>query len=164
MANGVPIGSSLVGKSVTIGQTPAVAGGKVGTWLALKPAAGVTAAKATGGAVACPVVKAKAVAMTAPAAKFQTVALTTAPAAKAATGATAAKGAAAGATAAKSAVAGGTIWKGTGLSLGLGLGLGALGPIIIAGVGVTAAYGYWRSHREEALEEASDEALVAAQE
>ena len=42
-----------------------------------------------------------------------------------------------------------TIWNGKGLSLGLGLGLGAWGPAIIGAIGVSAAYGYWRSKQEE---------------
>ena len=89
MANASPAISGMVGKTVTVGQAPMVAGGQQGAWIALKPAAGATASKVTGGAAAAKVaapaaVKAKSVAMVAPLAKAQTVAMTsTVPAAKA---------------------------------------------------------------------------------
>ncbi len=134
MANGTAA-SNLVGKSVMVGKAPAIAGGNTSSWLVLKPAA---AKGAVGGATAK-----SAAATVAPTLKMQTVAMTTTtPAATAAAGKAATAG-----TVAKSAAAGGTIWKGTGLSLGLGLGLGAWGPVILAGVGASAAYGYWRSRR-----------------
>ena len=133
MANATPTISTLVGKTVTIGKAPLVAGGNTGCWVALKPTAVATASKAAGGTVAvkaaAPIVKAKSVAMT-----------TMSPAAKVAGGANFAKGAATSAT----------IWNGSGLSLGLGLGLGIWGPVIVAGIGATAMYGYIRSRREEA--------------
>ena len=43
----------------------------------------------------------------------------------------------------KGAVAGGVACKG--LSLGLGIGLGPLGPMVLAGLGMAAAYSLWRS-------------------
>jgi hypothetical protein len=161
MANGANAASGLVGKTVIVGKAPAIAGANASSWLVLKPAATATGAKAAGTATAAKVAapmaaKAKAVAMTAPMAKFQTVAMTTAPAAGAgagATGASVAKSAVSTGAIAKGAATGGTIWKGTGLSLGLGLGLGAWGPVILAGVGVSAAYGYWRTRREDVSDE-----------
>ncbi|MEO5342691.1 MAG: hypothetical protein H7842_05030 [Gammaproteobacteria bacterium SHHR-1] len=143
MANGTAA-SNLVGKSVVVGKAPVIAGGNTSTWLALKPAA-ATGAKTAGAATA----KSAAAASTAPAAlKMQTVAMTTTTPAAAAAGKTAAAG-----TAAKSVATGGTIWKGTSLSLGLGMGLGVWGPVILAGVGASAAYGYWRSRRNSGSEE-----------
>jgi hypothetical protein len=131
MANSAPALSSLVGKSVTIGQAPLVAG-KTGSWLVLKPAAGMTATKALAGSAV--VAKAGGTA----AAKSAAITMPTA-------------------TAVKTAAAGGTIWKGTGLSLGLGLGLGAWGPAILAGIGATAVYGYWKNKKE--LAAMSDEEI-----
>ncbi|MBF0470155.1 MAG: hypothetical protein HQL48_02150 [Gammaproteobacteria bacterium] len=190
--------TGMIGKTVTVGAPPMVAG-NTGHFIALKPVAASAAAKggtaglaaksmaakgaaAKGGAaMAAPkcAAAAKTVAVAAPkcamagagGASMQTVAMTNVVApAGAATTAAAAAPAAAGtaaqtgtaaakagtamaattkATTAGAAVKGGTIWKGTGMSLGLGLGLGVWGPIILAGVGATAAYGYFRGRKAE---------------
>ncbi len=164
---------SLVGKSVTIGQAPMIAGGNVGKWLVLKPTIGV-AGKAVAGAG------------TAGAGKFVTVSATVsksapvagagikgsvaAAAGKGAIGKTAVTGAAAAgkgaigktavtgaAVAAKSAAATGTIWTGTGLSLGLGLGLGAWGPAILLGAATLGGYYYFsRKKKDTELESGKD--------
>ncbi|MBF0255421.1 MAG: hypothetical protein HQL47_02945 [Gammaproteobacteria bacterium] len=155
LANGT-MASNLVGKTVMVGKAPTIAGGNAANWLVLKPAGSATAVKAAGAAAGAKTAGATAAKATAPMIKMQTVALTTTTTGAttgAATGvtqaATAGKTLAAG-SAAKTVAASGTIWKGTGLSLGLGLGLGAWGPVILAGVGASAAYGYWRSKRNAA--------------
>ena len=137
MANAAPAASSMVGKTVVIGQAPIVSGGAQGSWLVLKPMAGATIGKAAGGTVA-----AKAAGTAASKAAGGTVAAKTmgaagvAGVAAGATGPTAAGAAAAG--------AGGAMAHTTGLSLALGF-LGGLGPVILTGVGIGAVYGIWRN-------------------
>jgi hypothetical protein len=150
MANGTAMSSNLVGKSFVIGKAPTIAGGNASSWLVLKPTAGATAAKTVGaGAASAKAGTASVAKASAPLVKAQTVAFTTTPAATAGS-ATAAKTAAATGATVKGMATSGTIWKGTGMSLGLGLGLGAWGPVILAGIGASAAYGYWRSKRQTA--------------
>lgn len=56
LANNAPVASSLIGKSVSVGQAPMVAGGNnIGSWLMLKPSAAATAAKSAGGVAAAKV-------------------------------------------------------------------------------------------------------------
>lgn len=145
---------SLIGKSVTIGKAPMVAGSSAGKWLVLQPSIGA-AGKAAAGAG------------TAGAGKFVTVGATlgkSAPAAaagiKGSVAAAAGKGVvgktAVTAAAAKTA-ASGTIWTGTGLSLGLGLGLGAWGPALLLGAATLGGYYYFsRKKKDEDLEENKD--------
>ena len=76
-ANAAPVAASMVGKTVTIGQAPMVAGGNQGTWLVLKSTAGATTAKAAGTVAAA---KGSAVAMktaVAPTLKMKAVAMGT---------------------------------------------------------------------------------------
>ena len=55
---------------------------------------------------------------------------------------------------AKGVIAGGSVVGGKGISLGLGIGLGLWGPMILAGLGVAAAYALWKSQGAvEALNE-----------
>lgn len=137
MANAAPM-SGMVGKSVVVGKAPLVAGGKTGTaWLSLKPVAAATTAKTVAGGT---VVAGAATATPANAIQMKTVAMTKVAVASP-------KAAAAGAIVAKGGATGGTIWKGTGLGLGVGLGLGIWGPIIVAGVGAAAVYGYVKSRK-----------------
>ncbi|MEO5342969.1 MAG: hypothetical protein H7842_06465 [Gammaproteobacteria bacterium SHHR-1] len=156
MANGTAMSSNLVGKSFIIGKAPAIAGGNTSTWLVLKPAGSATAAKVAASTTTAKVASSAASAKasgaaiakaSAPLVKAQTIAFNAAPAATAGS-ATAAQTAAATSATVKGVATGGTIWKGTGLSLGLGLGLGAWGPVLVAGIGASAAYGYWRSKRQ----------------
>ncbi|MEO5337054.1 MAG: hypothetical protein H7841_09190 [Magnetospirillum sp. WYHS-4] len=124
--------TSFLGKTVTVGKAPLMAGDPGTTWLALKPVASATATKATASGSAL----AKAAALTKPAVGLSKIAVGSG---KAIVGATAVK-----------TVAAGTIWTGTGLSLGLGLGLGAWGPALLAGVVGLAGYGYYRNRRARA--------------
>lgn len=143
MANAAPTVSSMVGKSVTIVKAPLIAGGKTGTsWLAIQPTAAATTAKLASGAsvatatsVGSGTVQAKTIAMTTPLAPKAAV-----------TAGSAVKGSGMGLAAATKS---GSIWKGTGAGLGLGLGLGIWGPVIVAGVGVAAIYGYVRVNRSK---------------
>ncbi len=128
---------ALVGKTVTVGQSPLVAG-NAGKWLVLQTGAGMSTKAAAATAVA-----AKSVYM----AKGVTVAGTVSKGAATAKTAIAGKTLAA-ATAAKGAAAGGTIWTGTGFSLGLGLGLGAFGPVLLGAAAAAAGYGFYR-HRQD---------------
>ena len=123
---------ALVGKTVTVGKSPLVAG-NAGKWLVLQTGAGMPAKAAAATAVA-----AKNVYM----AKGVTVAGTVSKGAATAKTAVAGKTLAA-ATAVKAA-AGGTIWTGTGFSLGLGLGLGVWGLLLPPpGMGCTATARIW---------------------
>jgi hypothetical protein len=148
---------SLVGKTVTIGKAPMVAGSSAGKWLVLQPSIGAVGKAAAG-------------AGTAGASKFVTVGATAgksapamgtgikgsiaAAAGKGAIGKTAVTGAA---VAAKSTAATGTIWTGTGLSLGLGLGLGAWGPAILLGAATAGGYYYFgRKKKDVEIDENSD--------
>ncbi len=131
--------SSLVGKTVTVGKAPMVAGG-TSKWMVLHT--GGAAAKAGGAMVP--------VGGMMKTAAFKTAA-TTAPAAG--TAGTAMAGAAT-----KTAAAG-TIWQGTGLSLGLGLGLGAWGPAILGGALAAAGYGVYRYRKGQGI---SDDELSDA--
>lgn len=137
---------SLVGKTVTIGKSPMVAG-KISKWIVLKPAFGATGKVAVAGGFG--------------GGKFVTAAFTTG---KGAAGsATAGKMAMAGAAAAKTAAASGTIWTGTGLSLGLGLGLGAWGPAMLIGAATAGGY-YMLSKRKKDDSEIASEELPAGME
>ncbi|MBT3310018.1 MAG: hypothetical protein HOL04_09345 [Gammaproteobacteria bacterium] len=206
MANATPAASSLVGKTVTIGQAPMVAGGNnAGTWLVLKPSAAATAAKSASGVAAAKVAAPAAVAKTQGVVAAAPVAVT--PVAQAGTGAVAggvptwdggvvqAKTVAMvqanadvvvapmakGAMAAKAAPVAGAVGNakmvtvaattgGTTASkagLGLGLGLGVWGTALVGVLGVTAAYGYYRSRKIEgelsAEEQAQSEQTVVAE-
>lgn len=130
---------SLVGKTVTIGKSPMVAG-KISKWIVLKPAFGATGKTAFGIGGG----------------KFVTAAMTTS---KGAAGsAMTGKAAMAGAAAVKTAAASGTIWTGTGLSLGLGLGLGAWGPALLIGAATAGGY-YMLSKRKKDDSEIAGEVL-----
>ena len=132
---------SMVGKTVTIGKSPMVAG-KISKWLVLKPAFGATGKAAVAGGIS--------------GGKFVTAAMTTGK--SAAGSAMAGKAAMAGAAAAKTAAASGTIWSGTGLGLGLGLGLGAWGPALVIGAATAGGY-YLLSKRRKDDREIAKEAL-----
>ena len=141
----------MIGKSVTIGQAPMVAGGNVGKWLVLKPSLGAAAEKTgagvgtIGGGKFMTVGMAKSVPAAGAGIKSSAVAAAGKGAiAKGATG----KGAVA-AAAAKSTVATGTIWTGTGLSLGLGLGLGAWGPALLLGAATLGGYQYFKGKKND---------------
>ncbi len=142
---------ALIGKTVTVGKAPLVAG-NAGKWMVLHTGAGATGKAVTGAAAA------KGFSM---AGAFGKGAATKAAAGKSLTGA-AGKSLAATA-AAKSVASGGTIWTGTGLSLGLGLGLGAFGPLLLGGVIVAAGYGYYRRLKNQDLADTDfDEAIGEA--
>ncbi|MBF0248090.1 MAG: hypothetical protein HQL36_08470 [Alphaproteobacteria bacterium] len=130
--------TSMIGKTVTIGKAPIVAG-NAGNWLVMQTVAGSAAAKAGAGAVAATgaakSLNAAATVGKGACAKTMTVAGTVAGSTTATAGATAAKTAAA---------ATGTIWTGTGMSLGLGLGLGAAGPLLLGGALAAAGYGVYK--------------------
>lgn len=134
--------SGLVGKSVTIGKAPMVAGTGVGKWLVLYPSAsgGAQGAMATG-------VAAKGFAPS----MMKTIAMTGAPGAAATTGKAFAAGAAA-----KTATAGG-------MSLGLGLGLGSLGPVLLACLAGAASYGAYKWYRNRGTSAAPDEIVETLQ-
>ncbi len=139
---------SLVGKTFTIMHSP-VAGNGAGKWLVLKPANGIAAKMAVGGAG----VVAQGAAAKGGATLIIAESATTNSTAAVVKSATV-KGAAKGTTIATK----GTIWAGTGSSLGLGLGLGSWGPILLAGA-LTALgvgiYGYMKRRPAGGLEEVS---------
>lgn len=140
---------SLIGKSVTIGKAPMVAGSSAGKWLVLQPSIGA-AGKAAAGAGKFVTVGAT-LGKSAPAAAAGIKGSVAAAAGKGVVGKTAVT-----AAAAKTA-ASGTIWTGTGLSLGLGLGLGAWGPALLLGAATLGGYYYFsRKKKDEDLEENKD--------
>ena len=163
MAHAAPAASSMVGKTVVIGQTPIVSGGAQGTWLAMKPAAGATISKVAGGTVAAKAAGAAAsktaggtvVAKAAGAAVSKsaggTVAASTVAPSVAKTAVAAmtvnVTGAGAMGVGAAAGAAGGAILHTSGLTLALGI-IGGLGPVILVGAGVGAAYGFWRKHQK----------------
>jgi hypothetical protein len=123
---------TLVGKTVTVGKSPLVAG-NAGKWLVLQTGAGMSTK-----AAAATTVAAKSVYM----AKGVTVAGTVSKGAATAKTAVAGKTLATATATAAKAAAGGTIWTGTGFSLGLGLGLGAFGPVLLGAAAAAAGYGF----------------------
>ncbi len=68
-------------------------------------------------------------------------------------------GSAKGATTAKSLATGGTIWNGSGASLGLGLGLGAWGPMLLVAAAAAVGVGIYSYMQRPAAENEIEEAV-----